>query len=66
MSNIHIKESPEKELLNYFSIVENNESIEFGSKSVVFLMSATATINSYYGNFDYEYLNNQFKLNNVS
>lgn len=65
MSNIHIRESPEKELLNYFSIVENNEAVEFDSKSVIFLMSATATINSYYGNFDYEYLHNQFKLNNV-
>ena len=65
MSNIHIKESPEKEILNYFSTVEHNEVKDFYSNSIVFLMSATTTINSYYGNFDYEYLNKQLELHNV-
>lgn len=65
MSNIHIKESPEKEILNYFSTVEHNEVKDFSSNSIVFLMSATTTINSYYGNFDYEYLNKQLELHNV-
>lgn len=65
MSNIHIKESPEKEILNYFSTVESNEIKDFSFHSIVFLMSATSTINSYYGNFDYEYLKKQFLLNNV-
>lgn len=66
MSNIHIKESPEKEILNYFSTVEKNEVSDFSSNSIVYLMSATTTINSYYGNFDYEYLYKQLNLNNVS
>lgn len=66
MSNIHIKESPETEIINYFSIVENNEVKHFCSNSIIFLMSATSTINSYFGNFDYEYLYNQLNSYNIN
>lgn len=65
ISNIHLKDSPEKELLNYFSTIEYNEVKDFTSNSVVYLMSATATINSYHGNFDYEYLTKKLASNHV-
>lgn len=61
MSNIHIKNSPEVEIINFLSIIENKETKHFSCNAVVFLMSATSTIYSYYGNFDYEYLKKEFK-----
>jgi hypothetical protein len=65
ISNIYIQESPEKELLNYFSVIDNKKILDFGSNSVIFLMSATSTINSYFGNFDYEYLFKNVNSNNI-
>lgn len=65
MSNIHIQESPEKVLLSYFSIIEDKKLLEFGANSIVFLMSATSTVNSYFGNFDYEYLMKILNKSNI-
>lgn len=65
MSNINIKSSPEKEILNYYSTIEDDTVVDFSSNSVVFLMSATSTTRSYYGNFDYEYLKKIFAINNI-
>ncbi len=66
MNNIHLKTSPEDELLNFYSTIKDGEVEKFSSSSVIYLMSATIGINSYFGNFDMEYIQEQLKQNNIA
>lgn len=67
MNNINIKTSPEDEILSFFSTQNDSRiNIPFSSKSVVFLMSATSMVNSYFGNFDIGYIREKLEKNGIT
>lgn len=66
MNNVHLKSSPEEQILGFFSLKQAKEIKKFGSPSIVYLMSATIGINSYFGNFDFEYIRKQMGNNGLS